>query len=368
MDDPQDMKGPLQMSRGTRAALVAAVAGAMLALAGGAFAANTGTMAVWHTPMVLGGSSSTTIHVSLPRASDPVARLAMYAPTGYGATLNQAFGANIGSVAATAFSYDTQLTLPLEGTVNTDDPAKHTADACSPGTHAAVWILNLSVSGQTLQVPLYVDATSGAETALGAYRLIICLPPPDVPQGTPGRAAFGAQMLDAQFTVNGVFTTPTTGGTLRWESLFTPYNAGKGTPNAVGTFEARALVSLPVALNVGVAYTKKSRNYTLKGKLSEGGLPVSGVNVSVLSGASATKLVAVRSGTTAADGSWSAKGKFGAAAKKPVYFKATASVKERDFTAQGCQSPLPATVAPAGCVSATLSPWTATSTAVRLKP
>jgi len=362
------MKGTLHMSRGIRAALVAAAVGAMLAFAGGAFAANTGTIAVWHTPMALNGASSTTIHVSLPKASDPVARLAIYAPAGYSATLSQATGTNIGTVNATAFSYDTQLTLPLDGTVVTDDPAKHTADACSPGTHAGIWILNLSVAGQTLQVPLYVDATSGAETALGAYRLIICLPPPDVPQGTPGRAAFGAQLLDAQFTVNGIFTTPSSGGVLRWESLFTPYNAGKGTPNAVGTFEARALVPLPISLSLGVVYTKKSKNYTLKGKLSEGGLPVSGVKVSISSGASATKLVALRSGTTAANGSWSAKGKFGAAPKKPVYFKATATVKERDFTAQGCQSPFPPTVAPAGCVSATLSPWAAASTRARLKP
>jgi len=336
----------------------------MLAFAGGAFAANTGTISVWHTPMVLGGSSSTSIHISLPQASDPVARIAIYAPSGYGATLNQAVGTNIGSVAATAFSHTTQLTLPLEGTVNTDDPAKHTADVCSPGTHAAVWILNLSVSGQTLQVPLYVDATSGAETALGAYRLIICLPPPDVPESLGG-AAFGAQLLDAQFTVNGIFATPSAGGSLRWESLFTPYNPGVGTPNAVGTFEARALVLLPVSLGFGVTYKKKTGTYGLKGKLSEGGLPDAGFAVSILRGASATKLAKVSSSATKADGSWTSSGRV--KAKKTTYFKVTATARERDFTAQGCVNPLPVTVAPAGCVSATLPPWTASSTVVKLK-
>ena len=75
------------MKRGTRAALVAAAVGAMLAFAGGAFAANTGTVAVWHTPMVLGGSSSTTIHVNLPQTTDPIAAVNIYAPTGYSATL-----------------------------------------------------------------------------------------------------------------------------------------------------------------------------------------------------------------------------------------------------------------------------------------
>jgi len=354
------------MRTGLHATLIAAAATATLAFAGSALAANTGSIAVWHTPMTLGASTSTTIHVSIPKSTDPLARLAIYAPSGYSATLNQAPGANIGSVTATAFSYDTQLTLPLSGTVNTDNPASHTADACSPGTHAAVWILNLSVSGQTLQVPMYVDPTTGAEAALGAYKLVTCLPPPDVPAGTPGRAAFGAQLLDAQFTVNGIFSTPATGGLLRWEALFTPYNPGKGTPNAVGTWEARGFVPMPVSLTMSLAYTKKTKNYTLKGKLSEGELPVSGVTVSILSGSSPTKLLAGKPGTSAADGTWSAKGKFGTRPKKPVYFSATATVKERDYTAQGCQSPLAPTIAPAGCVSATLPPWVATSKVAKI--
>jgi hypothetical protein len=361
----QHMKGTLHMRRGTRAALGAAAIGAMLAFAGGAFAANTGTVAIWHTPMALGSSGSTTIHVSLPKTSDPVARLAFYAPPGYSATLNQAAGTKIGSVTATAFSFDNGLTLPLDGTVNADNPATHTADACSPGTHAAVWILNLSVAGQTLQVPAYVDPTSGAETALGSFRIVICLPPPDVPAGTPGRAAFGAQLLDAQFTVDGIFTTPTAGGVLRWETLFTPYNAGKGTPNLGGTFEARSLVMLPVTLTMSATYTKKKLTYTLKGKLSEGGLPSANVGVGILRGTSGSSLAKISTATTKTDGAFTSTGKV--KRKKTTFFKAVASAAARDFTAQGCTNPLPATVAPAGCVSATLPPVTATSAVVKLK-
>lgn len=353
------------MKRGIRAALIAAAGAATLAFAGSALAANIATVAAWHTPMVLNGSTSTTLHISIPKTTDPIARLAIYAPTGYSAALGQAAGTSIGSVDAAAFSYDTQLTLPLSGTVVTDDPAKHTADACSPGTHAGVWILNLSVSGQTLQVPLYVDATSGAETALGAYRLIICLPPPDVPAGTPGRAAFGAQLLDAKFTVNGIFKTPATPGVLRWETIFTPYNVGQGTPNLLGTFEARSLVQLPVAMTLGVSLNKKTGAYALKGKLSEGGTPAPSVGVTILRGPSPVGIPKVGSATTKADGSWTGTGKV--KKKKTSYFKAIASVGERDFTAQGCTNPLPATVAPAGCVSATLSPWAAASAVVKLK-
>ena len=71
------------------------------------------------------------------------------------------------------------------------------------------------------------------------------------------------------------------------------------------------------------------------------------------------------SATTKADGSFAASGKV--KKKKTTYFKAIASVGERDFTAQGCVNPLPPTIAPAGCVSATLSPWAAASAVVKLK-
>jgi hypothetical protein len=356
------------MRNGIRAALVAVAAAATLAFASSAFAANTASVAVWHSPMTLGASSSTTIHISVPKSTDPIARIAIYVPSGYGATLNAAPGASIGEVSATAFSYDTNLTLPLSGTVNADNPASHTADPCSPGTHTAVWILNLSVSGQTLQVPEYVDPTTGAEAALGAYKIVTCLPPPDVPVGTPGRAAFGAQLLDAQFTVNNIFSTPSAGGLLRWETLFTPYHPGLGTANAVGTFEARSFVPLPVSLNLTATYVKKTKTYTLKGKVSEGGVPVSGTSVIILSGANATQLAGSRTATTKADGSFTATGKLTGKKPKPRYFKVSARVVERDYTAQGCQSPLAPTIAPAGCASATLPPWATTSVVVRVKP
>jgi hypothetical protein len=352
------------MTGNLRTMLVAAVAVATLVFANAAFAANTATISVWHTPMVLAGSDSTTIHVSIPQTTDGIAAVNIYVPSGYGATLGQAAGTSIGNVDATALAHDGGLTLPLSGPVTTDDPAKHTTDACSPGTNAAVWNMNLSVAGQTLVVPIYVNPTAGPATALGAYNLRICLPPWDVPVGTPGRAFNGAQLLDAKFTVNKILTTPTGAGVLKWETLFTPYNAGKGTPNAAGTFEARAFVPVPILLGARVSYVKKKNTWTLSGTATEGGLPLSGVTVKIARGLSATKLTAKSSAKTGTTGAWKASGKL--IPKKTTYFQASASVGERDYTATGCQSPL-TPFAPAGCVSATLSPWSAKSAVVRLK-
>jgi hypothetical protein len=347
-----------------RTLLIAVAAVATLAFANAALAANTASISVWHTAMVLAGSQSTTIHVSIPQTTDGIAAINIYVPSGYGATLGQAANSTIGNVDATALAHDGGLTLPLSGPVTTDDPAKHVTDVCSPGTNAAVWNMNLSVAGQTLVLPIYVNPTSGAATALGAYNLKICLPPWDVPPGTPGRSFQGAQVLDAKFTINKILTTPTGAGVLKWETLFTPYNPGKGTPNLAGTFEARAFVPVPILLGLRASYVKKTNTWKLSGSAKEGGLPVSGLAIKIARGLSATKLAAKGSAKTSSSGAWSASGKL--TPKKTTYFQVSATVGERDYTSTGCQSPL-TPFAPGGCVTATLSPWTAKSVVVRVK-
>jgi hypothetical protein len=352
------------MTRPLRTVLVGAAALATLVFANAAFAANTASISVWHTPMVLAGSQSTTIHVSIPQATDGIAAVNIFVPSGYGVTLNQPAGTSIGNVDATALAHDGGLTLPLSGPVTTDDPAKHTTDACSPGTNAAVWNMNLSVAGQTLVVPIYVNPTAGPTAALGAYNLRICLPPWDLPVGTPGRAFEGAQLLDAKFTVNKIFTTPTAGGLLKWETLFTPFNPGKGTPNLAGTFEARAFVPVPISLAVHATYVKKTNTWLLGGVASEGGLPVGGLTIKIARGFTAKSLAARSSTKTGASGAWKTAGKL--TPKKTTYFQVSAAVGERDYTSTGCQSPL-TPFAPAGCVTATLSPWSAKSVVVFVK-
>jgi hypothetical protein len=347
--------------------LAAASAVATLVFANAALAANTGSFTVWHTPMVLAGSQSTTIHVNVPQAQDPIAAVNIYSGTGYTANLSQAAGTNIGQVEATAYSWDNNLTLPLSGTVTTDAPSKYATEStqCTgSATSAAVWIMNLSVAGQTVALPVFVNPTAGPEQTLGGYKLSICIPPGDVPPGTPGRAANGVQLLDAKFTVNGIFTTPTGGGLIKWETLFTPYVAKRGQVNRAGTFETRAYVPLPIILGLQAKYTKKTKRYVLSGKVTEGGLPVAGVSLSLLTGAKPTSLKKAATVKTSATGTWSRTGKL--KPKKTTYFRLSGSEPERDYTATGCQNPLTA-FAPAGCVKAMLSPWTATSPLVKIK-
>jgi hypothetical protein len=336
-----------------KALLLATTSVAALTFAAVALGANTASVAISYS------GTSTTLHVSIPQSTDPIARIAIYAPAGYTANLSAPAGTAIGDVTASGFARDLGLTVPLSGSVVPDNAIQHVSDACAPGPHAAVWILNLSVAGNSIQLPVYVDPTSSAETALGSYKLVTCFGPPDVPPGTPGRSPNGVQLLDAKFTVNKVFTTPSSAGVERWETLFTPYNPGQGTVNAAGTFEARSLVGVPDSVAVK-AVSVKHKTYQVSGVATEGGVPAAGVSVQLYRGVSAGTLVRVTSAKTDAKGAFSFAGAFGKA--KLLVFQAKASAGER---ATACTSPLP--VAPAGCAGATLSPWAGNSTAVTVR-
>lgn len=345
--------------------IAAAAILAGLVVAPGAWAApNSASISVAFSPAKLLSGAQTTIHVNVATTSDAVAQVNIYASAGVAANLGQSAGTTIGSVDATAIAHDQGgLTLPLAGSVVTDDPAKHTADVCSPGTNQAVWIMNLSVAGQTLPIPIYVNKTSGAAAALGAYNLKICLPPWDVPVGAPGRAAFGAQLVDARLVLNNVFTAPTTAGSPAWTMLVTPYTPGVGTPNPAETWEARAFVPLPVVLTIKVSFVKKTSTWKLTGKLTEGGKPVPRWSIRIARGGSSTALPTQSSTKTTLSGTWSTAGHLKPA--RTTYFQARASAQERDYTQTGCANP-DTTFVPAGCKSATLPPWAVTSVVVRV--
>src|SRR5947209_11234124 len=190
--------------------LVAATAFCALVFAQGAFAADTGTFSVSHSPMVLAGSKTTTFHLTFPQANNSIAQINIFSGTGYTVNLSQPAGTVIGDAQATVFSHTAGLTLPLTGQVVVGNPAQfaqQSAACAGTPTSAAVWVLNLSVAGTPLTIPVYINPTSGAQQALGGYRTTVCFTPYDVPEAQGG-APQGAQLLDVSFTVGGVYTTP----------------------------------------------------------------------------------------------------------------------------------------------------------------
>lgn len=349
------------MNRKLRIAILVATAVVVLALAAPALATYTPRIAISHNTVATAGNHPTTIHVTIPQTDDPTAAINIFVPTGYQVQAATP-GSTIGSATASVLARDTGLTLPLEGPVTADDPARHTTDVCSPGNNMAVWLLALSVAGQMVTVPVYVNPTTGTSAALGAFVIRVCLAPPDVPPGTPGRAVLGAQLLDTKFTVN-VTTLPSGTQENVWRALFTPYTPGRGVPNVAGTVEARSFVGLPGAVSLRARYVTKTNTFRLSGRVTEGGTAVASQSVQIFRGRSVRALKRATTATTNASGNYSLSGKL--RPRKTTFFQARTTVDERDFAAGCSASNVPSAGVP--CSTATRGGFAAFSVIIRIR-
>jgi hypothetical protein len=255
------------MRNSVRAVLFAVTAFTALAFAGSAFASFAPRLVVTSaTPQAAGGGGPTRIGVVASNADDPTAKVSIYLPSGYQVG-TPAAGTKLGDVTATAAAADLGgAVLPLTGELDAIAPTATTnaqAQACGVSP-SQTWDLHLTAAGQTLDIPLFVVANSAPEIASGFNtKLVVCLPPPDVPAGTPGRATFGAKLLSASFTSSAI-TQPVATGDYRWTSLWTPYNPGKGTPNAAGSVEVQSLRHVPTQAKLNVTKKKLTTFKTVK--------------------------------------------------------------------------------------------------------
>ncbi len=164
-------------------------------------------------------------------------------------------------------------------------------------THTAYWVFKLTAAGNALELAAFFDLTAGAEQALGTSKITICLPPDDIPAGTPGRSPLGIKLVDSVLTFNrGVFTNPSTAGLYLWSSIWTPYNPGLGTANAVGTVSAISATALPILATLTGTYSKAKKSAALAGRISIAGQFVAGVKIPLYAGTKKTGLK--RAGST----------------------------------------------------------------------
>jgi hypothetical protein len=336
------------MKRVVKLAVLAGAAVTALAFAGNALAVQKLSIAQTDT--------SLTIKVTQAQADQQPAKISIYVPSGYTINTSAAPGTTIGTTSGSIFARDANIPLPLAGNVVVVPPNTN-APGCATGTHLAVWNLALSVAGQSINLPVHVDATTGTETALGAYKMVVCLAPADVPQGTPGRSPNGAQLLEANFTVNNVFQVPASSSV--WKAFTTPYAPGTGVPNVAGTVETRALAGSGTLTIKTRVTSKKKRTLRISGNLAQGGAGVAGSQVRLLLNGAASRFTA----RTSSAGNYSVvlrkTGK-----KSLTTFQARATVPERDVTSSLCAAP---TLAAVPCVSGTASGFTAVSAKVRIR-
>ena len=336
------------MKQVAKLAVLAGAAVTALAFAGNALAVQK--LSISQSPTAL------TIKVTQAQTDAQPAKITIYVPTGYSINTSAAPGTTIGTTSGSVFARDANIPLPLSGNVVVVPPNTN-APGCATGTHLAVWNLALSVAGQAINLPVHVDATAGAETALGAYKMVVCLAPADVPQGTPGRSPNGAQLLEANFTVNNVFQVPTSESV--WKAITTPYAPLVGLPNAAGTVETRAVVGSGTLTIKTTVTSKKKRTLRISGKLSQAGAGVAGSQVRLLLNGAASRFTA----RTAPSGNYTVVLKK-TGKKSTTTFQARSTVAEHDVTSTVCQAP---TLPGVPCVSATAAGFTAVSKKVRVR-
>jgi hypothetical protein len=336
------------MKRVVKLAVLGGAAVTALAFAGNALAVQKLSVSQ--------SATSLTIKVTQAQSDPQPAKIQIFVPAGYSLNTSAAPGTAIGTTAGSVFARDANIPLPLSGDVVVAPPNTNAAP-CFTGTHLAVWLLRLQVAGQSIQLPIAVDQTTGVNAAFGAYQLVTCLAPADVPAGTPGRSPNGAQLLEANFTVNNIFQVPAVLST--WKALTTPYAPGTGTANVAGSVETRAVVGSGT-VTIGTRVTnKKKRILRISGKLTQAGAGVAGAQVRLLLNGAASRFTA----RTSAPGNYSVvlrkTGK-----KSTTTFQARVTVAERDVTSTACQAP---TVPTFACVSATASGFTAVSRKVKIR-
>jgi hypothetical protein len=200
-------------------------------------------------------------------------------------------------------------------------------------------------------VPAYVDDVplTIPLSSIANNTITFCLPPPDVPAGTPGRAALGAKLVSATLNITDVFSAAPQWYT--WHATVTPYSPGTGKANPAGTVEVQSVDRTPQQLTIS-AKLRKPGSVAVAGRLLAGGRAVPGAAVTILAGKRGVAKV-----TTKSNGSFAIVVKASGAAR----FSATTVVTPRK--AASCN----AYFAPAPCAGTWVAGFTATSAAVRAK-
>jgi len=344
-----------------RLAIIGGASALALALSAPALAAYTPRLDV-SVPNSLGATGKTTIHVAVGPTDDTTARLVVYSPIRFTATGGTP-GTTIGTADARVRAGDLGgAIVPVPGTIEVRDasgtalvsgvpvPLAQLALGCTgTTTHTAYWVFKLTAAGNALELAALFDLTAGAEQALGTSKITFCLPPDDIPAGTPGRSPLGIKLVDAVLTFNaGIYTNASTAGQYIWASIWTPYNAGVGTANAAGTVSAVSVTPLPVSLTLKGTYSKAKKSAALAGRISAAGQFQAGVKLPLYAGPKKTGLK--RSGSTNAT---TAAGAFTAVKKmvKTTYYQVRFAIPAVDQP-QICAA-LPAVGLPR-CVTSTV--------------
>lgn len=289
-------------------------------------------------------------------ASDPMPRVDIFVPHGYGVRGGEPVGSQIGSLyGEVSDPSGLSDSVFLDGDLVVDDPAMYAANpsaqACAPGTHKAVWRASLAILGHPFDLPIFVDEAASSSGA--AYVLRLC--PTWAPDALfPKGLAAGALSL---YFANAL-SVPTDPGRYTWSAFVTPAPAGSLTPEPGRTFEVRAVVPHPHTLTLTARHDEKAKTVVLSGRLMAAGEPRAGVSVSFGAYVNSSEDFS-NFGPVTTD----ASGKFSIRRRIESTTQFSASVQQ-DSGFLPCTAP---STAPAGCLTETISAPSGGSAYVRVR-
>jgi hypothetical protein len=244
--------------------LSSCVLAALLLFAGAAAQAKTSRLAadqpeldLWPGSTIPGRTAGNSADFYVPSAQE-MAKVVLYLPAGYGGILGRATGTRTGDVIAWDPNFDA-----IVGLLTAADPTDYATNTCAPGTHQAVWVFR-PPPGPLPEFPILIDATSGSETALGAYKAQFCLPP-------SSSGSMKVHELDLHLLK---LTNPATRGAYTWRAFVTPYK--NSAPDDPGTFELRGTIPMPTVLTLHGRYERRHKRAILTGRMTAAGYAVPG--------------------------------------------------------------------------------------------
>jgi hypothetical protein len=353
-----------------RALHLVCAATASLALAGNALAKTP--QLIVKGAQATGASATTTIQVKEAKTDAAPLEISIYVPMGYTANLSPAVGTQIGTVKyeIQPLTFSAEAVTDVDGTILVADKnasalqASGTQCTGTP-THAAIWLLHTDVAGQTFDVPVYVNPTTGTEATFSGAKLVLCLPNPYEQALPRTRAPAGAKIFDVKATLSaGVITNPSAAGAYVWRAVVTPWTANGPTANPTGTMEAQGIATITTSLRLKAKATTIRRKRHGRETVTNSVL-LSGKLLENLQGVPGAKVTLYANGKTAGSITTGSTGSFSrqAAHRKTIEFSAKAVVPRRETA---CVSPL--TTVPAGCVSATFAGYAISSNSVTATP
>jgi len=232
----------------------------------------------WSAKPVLGAKAMTGVALSIPAGAAEAGKVTLYVPAGYGLNPSASPGTRGGDVlmaTASDFAFGDLKAVDPAAYVNTPQ-----AQACAPGTHAGVWIMDFTdglFSSQTVTVPIYIDPTSGDETALGAYKLQTCLPLAHT--GSPGGWPLGSRLRGLVMELTRI-TNPVSTANYVWRAFVSNPDAN-GNPDPAATYEVRSDMPLPASLTLVKRSVRNRHRAMLSGRLATPAAPIAGITVTL---------------------------------------------------------------------------------------